>query len=99
MTNYEVRFRWALERIASYDRLTWLRRNAARSYGLDYTEALEMAYENVIGEAKAALKGIRRKRSASPRADDAVDPHAADPGKPTPRDKSNFVALRTGSGS
>ena len=37
-----------------------LRRAAERDYGLSYTEALEMAYENIQAEAKAAIKGMRR---------------------------------------
>lgn len=28
-------------------------------YGLDYLEALEMAYENIQNEAKIAIKGVR----------------------------------------
>jgi hypothetical protein len=50
----------ALKRIASYDSVERLNRGAQSSYGLDASEAIEMAYENVIEEAKAAIKGHRR---------------------------------------
>ncbi len=49
----------ALKRITSYQTPQQLRRNADKEYGLDYEEALEMAYENVLAEAKAGLRGIR----------------------------------------
>lgn len=50
----------ALKRIASYQSPTQMRRGAEKQYGLDYEEALEMAYENVLEEAKAAVRGKRR---------------------------------------
>jgi hypothetical protein len=34
-------------------------KNSQKLYGLDYTEALEMAYENCIGVAKANCKNIK----------------------------------------
>lgn len=40
-----------------------LRRAAQKSYGLDYEEALEMAYENIQSLAKAAIHGKRRPTS------------------------------------
>jgi len=49
----------ALKRISQYELPEKLRRNAERDYGLDYEEALEMAYENVLHEAKSAIKGMR----------------------------------------
>jgi hypothetical protein len=45
----------ALTRIASYDTPDEIRQDAADEYGLDYEEALEMAYENIIQEAKSML--------------------------------------------
>lgn len=52
----------ALERIAKgYQTPEQLRKNSSKQYGLDYQEALEMAYENLQAEAKAAIKGIRIK--------------------------------------
>lgn len=56
----------ALKRISSYQSPESLRRNSEKNYGLDYEEALEMAYENVIEEAKFAIKGIRFKSSLTP---------------------------------
>jgi hypothetical protein len=62
----EERFRLALERIRAYMTPAQLRRSSWRSYGLKYDEALEMAYENVLGEARAALRGVRRSRPKAP---------------------------------
>lgn len=50
----------ALRRISQYDSPERLRRNADKDYGLSGEEALEMAYENVIAEAKRAIHGQRR---------------------------------------
>lgn len=36
-----------------------LRKNSEKEYGLDYEEALEMAYENLQGEAAFAVKGVK----------------------------------------
>jgi hypothetical protein len=63
--NYEERFYVALKRITSYMTPAQLRRAAERQYGLDHAEALEMAYENVIGEAKHALRGYRKPKVGS----------------------------------
>jgi hypothetical protein len=49
-------FRRALERIAAYDSPAFLRRQSERSYGLDFTEALEMAYDNMRDEARTVLR-------------------------------------------
>lgn len=49
----------ALRRIASYDPPERVRRDA-EPMGLDENEAVEMAYENVIAEAKAAVRQMRR---------------------------------------
>lgn len=50
----------ALKRIASYDSVEYLRKKSEKVYGLSVAESLEMAYENVIEEAKAAIRGKRR---------------------------------------
>ena len=50
----------ALKRISSYTPPEKLRKTSGRVYGLDGDEAIEMAYENVIQEAKIALRGMRR---------------------------------------
>lgn len=47
-----------LRRISEYSSPDELRNDAADEYGLDYEEALEMAYENVIREAKTMLLEI-----------------------------------------
>lgn len=49
----------ALKKIASYDTTERLRKNSSKDWGLDYDEALEMAYENMQAEATTALKGFR----------------------------------------
>ena len=36
-----------------------LRRDSEKDWGLDYDEALEMAYENIQNDAATAVKGIR----------------------------------------
>ena len=56
----ELKYFDVLKRIASYDSPERLRRDSEKSYGLDYTEALEMAYDNVLQEAKNAIRGARR---------------------------------------
>ena len=56
----EQRLYDALKRITLYDKPERLRRDAEKSYGLSSNEAIEMAYENVLEEARCALKGIRR---------------------------------------
>jgi len=49
----------ALKRIAAFQSPDKLRRNAERQYGLQGEEAIEMAYENVLAAAKAAIRGKR----------------------------------------
>jgi hypothetical protein len=62
----ERRYFDALKCIASYSPPDRLFRTAEKEYGLSYYEALEMAYENVIEEAKSALRGRRRPKGAHP---------------------------------
>ena len=50
----------ALKRITQYQTLAQLRRSADRDYGVDYVDALERAYENIIQEAKIAVRGKKR---------------------------------------
>ncbi len=61
MTDQEklLKLHAALKRIASYQSTTSLHRNSQGEFGLPYEEALEMAYENIQHEAKAAIKGMR----------------------------------------
>ncbi len=46
----------AVKIIANYQTPEELRKNADSEYGLDYEEALEMAYENILNTAKMAVK-------------------------------------------
>lgn len=59
MTDFQ-RMYAALTVIANYAPPARLRKQAQREYGLDPDEAIEMAYENVIAEAKAALRGVKK---------------------------------------
>lgn len=58
----EQRYFDALKRIAAYTPPDRMKRDEERGngYGLDPHEAVEMAYENVIEEAKRATRGKRR---------------------------------------
>jgi len=50
-----------LKKIAQeYQTPDQLRRNSKNQFGLDYEEALEMAYENIQNEARCCAKGIRK---------------------------------------
>ncbi len=49
----------ALKRITKYQTVERLKRNSQKDWGLSSDEAIEMAYENVIAEAKAGLKSVR----------------------------------------
>ncbi len=61
-TSNELAYFDALKRIASYTPPEKMRRDNERGqgYGLDAEEEIEMAYENVIQEAKNAVRGKRR---------------------------------------
>lgn len=41
-------------------------KRSAKDYGLEGNEALEYAYENVMDEARAGLRGIRMKKRPAP---------------------------------
>lgn len=56
----ERRYWDALKRITMYDSPERLKNRAERDYGLSGDEAIEMAYENVLNEARLAVKGRRR---------------------------------------
>ena len=61
MANNEQRYFDALKRIAAdYMSVEQLKRTSEEKYGLDAREAVEYAYENVIEEARAAIRGRRR---------------------------------------
>ena len=49
-----------LKRISKdYQTTDQLRRDSEKQYGLAYEEAMEMAYENIQGEAAMAAKGLK----------------------------------------
>lgn len=50
----------ALKRITKYDSPERLREESMNDYGLDYEEALEMSYDNIQYDAKAAINGVKR---------------------------------------
>lgn len=50
-----------LQRIAKdYMTPEQLRKKTDKIYGLNYTEALEMSYENIQEEARQAIQGIKK---------------------------------------
>lgn len=59
LKNQHAQMRHALQRIKAYMPPAKLRKQCQKEYGLEGDEALEMAYENVLAEAKAGLKGIK----------------------------------------
>ena len=56
--DFEQMYR-GLKRILGYMSPEQIQRRGKQLYGCEANEVLEMAYENVIGEAKAAIKGVR----------------------------------------
>lgn len=63
MSNEQLYFD-TLKRIArSYQTADQLKRRGGQ-YGLDAAEEIEMAYENIQGEAERAIKGKRRPKAA-----------------------------------
>ncbi len=58
-TDLELKLLRSLRRIAAYHSPESLHRHAEKSYGCSGEEAVEMAYENVISDAKNAVKGVR----------------------------------------
>lgn len=63
-TPLEIKLFDALKRIAAYETPDRLHRHADKAYGIDGAEAIEYAYENVLSEAKHAVKGVRIRRPA-----------------------------------
>ena len=61
-----IRLYAALKRITCYQSPERLQRSSQKEWGLDYQEALEGAYENVIQEAKDGIKGVRLPKVAKP---------------------------------
>ena len=56
----EQRYFDVLKRITLYRSVEQLHKRAEKDYGLPFSEVLEFAYENVIIEAKSAIRGKRR---------------------------------------
>jgi hypothetical protein len=52
-----------LKHIATYTPPEKLKRDAHKSYGLEPSEAVEMAYENVLMAAKETIRGKRRPKA------------------------------------
>ena len=62
-TKLECSLFTALQRIASYQEPEELQENSWKDWGLDDPgEAIEMAYENVLSEAKSAISNVRLAR-------------------------------------
>lgn len=61
----ELRYFNALKRITKYQTVKQLRKNSERDWGCTFEEALEMAYENVVGEAQRAISGKRKPNEPS----------------------------------
>ena len=49
----------ALKKIKAYQSPEKLRKDSKRDWGLDFEEAIEMAYENIKNEANFACKNIK----------------------------------------
>jgi len=49
----------ALKKIKAYQTPDRLRKDSEKDWGLDFEEAIEMAYENIQGEAAFASKNVK----------------------------------------
>jgi hypothetical protein len=56
----ESRYFDSLKRITKYQTVEHLRKHSLRDWALNFEEALEMAYENVIEDARRAIARRRR---------------------------------------
>jgi hypothetical protein len=56
----EQRLYDTLKRISQYAPPDYMRRHSEKQFGLEPSESIEMAYENVIAEAKRAIHRMRR---------------------------------------
>jgi hypothetical protein len=56
----EQRYFDALRKITRYQTVEQLRKHGQKDWGLPFEEVLEYSYENVIQEAKNAVRGRRR---------------------------------------
>jgi len=55
-----LRYYDALKRIASYEDPEWILKHGENQWGLPGRECLIMSYENVLDEARRAVKGRKR---------------------------------------
>lgn len=62
MPDREEVLRVALKRIAAYMTPDQLRKRSKNLYGLEAEEAIVMAYDNVLAEAKRTLKAVPARR-------------------------------------
>lgn len=53
------RMRLMLIRITKYQTPYKMRKDSEKDWGLGFEEAIEMAYENIQSDAKAAIKGVK----------------------------------------
>ncbi len=60
-----ARMYFALARISKFMSVETVLKNAEKLYGLEPHEALEMAYENVLAEARVGLRAVRKKFPAN----------------------------------
>lgn len=49
----------ALKKIKAYQSPAKLRKDSSKDWGLDFEEAIEMAYENIQNEAAVACKNVK----------------------------------------
>jgi hypothetical protein len=61
-----ARYYDALKRISMYQSVGKLRLSSEKDWGLSFQEALEYAYENVLEEARAAIRGKGRPKDSLP---------------------------------
>lgn len=59
-TEQQQRMYDAMKEITRYQTTNQFRKGSNSDWGLDYEEALEMAYENIQETAKRAVKGLKR---------------------------------------
>lgn len=71
--NNELLYFDVLKRITRYQTVERMRRKSESDWGLPFEETLEMAYENVITEAKNAIHGKRRPKTKCKFAIDTCD--------------------------
>jgi hypothetical protein len=65
----EQRYFDALKRISLYQSVDRLRKDSKDDWGLPFEEALAYAYENVIEDARRAIKGKRRPKNEQAQTD------------------------------